>query len=331
MTDSFHVGGRQVATADGGHLTVGQMYVRRVGDGALPPVVLVHGGAQTGAHWELTPDGRPGLAPLLAAHGRPAYVVDLPGIGRSRYHPDHDGPLIHYTAEFTADIFTAPPADLWPGAKLHDRWPGTGRPGDAAFDAFYAGQVGRLADERRAERASRDALSALVDRIGPCHVLTHSNGGPAGWHVADARPDLVRSLVALEPKGHPFVDPPAGPHDQPPRPYGLTTTALAFDPPLAPGQGLPFTIDADGDARQATPVRTLVNLARVPVLLVTGEASYHDTYDHLTVQFLQDAGVTVEHVRLGEHGIHGNGHLLAVELNNGETADLLHTRLLLRD
>lgn len=325
--ESFYVGGRHITEPDGSHLLVGQMYVRRLGEGDLLPIVLVPGGAQTGAHWEMTPDGRPGLAPLLAGYGHPTYVVDLPGIGRSRYHLSHHGPLLHYTAELTEYLFTAPAAQAWPGAGLHTQWPGSGRRGEATFEAFYAGQVGRLLDDRAAESSARSALSALLDRIGPCHLLTHSQAGPYGWHVADARPELVRSVVALEPKGPPYFEPRTEPVGEPPRPYGITTTPLTYDPALDGAGGLPFTVGPDQVARQLTPARTLSRLRAVPVLLITAEASYHDTYDHLTVQFLRDAGVTVDHVRLGEHGIHGNGHLLALELNNGDIAELIHRKL----
>lgn len=331
MSVSFHVGGRQEAEPGGGNVVVGQMYVHRIGDGDLPPVVLVHGGAQTGTHWELTPDGRPGLAPLLAAYGRPAYVVDLPGVGRSRYHPDHQGPLAHFSAEVTEFAFTAPPAHAWPTAALHTQWPGSGKQGDPVFDAFFAGQVGRLLDETITEPTAGAALAALLDRLGPCHVITHSQSGPYGWHLADARPTLIRSLVALEPKGPPWFERLAPVDDQPPRPFGPTAAPLTYDPPLEPDQPLPFTVDADSRITQHSPARALANIRGVPVVIVTAEASYHDEYDHLTAEFLRSAGVAVEHLRLGDHGIHGNGHMMALELNNHAIADLIHSRLLDND
>jgi len=111
------------------------------------------------------------------------------------------------------------------------------------------------------------------------------------------------------------------------RPFGITSTPLTYDPPLPDGaKRLEFTrgsseIQTDGlfdGARLKAPAPKLPKLASVPILVVTGEASYHATYDHLTVQFLQDTGVTVEHVYLADKGIHGNGHLMAIELNNKE-------------
>lgn len=54
-----------------------------------PRAVLVHGGAHTGVCWTSTPDGRTGWAKLLADHGWRVFVVDWPGIGRSRHFVDY--------------------------------------------------------------------------------------------------------------------------------------------------------------------------------------------------------------------------------------------------
>jgi pimeloyl-ACP methyl ester carboxylesterase len=76
--------------------------------------------------------------------------------------------------------------------------------------------------------------------------------------------------------------------------------------------------DADHDAcvMQREPARKLVNLVNTPVLVVTGEASYHAPYDYCTVTYLRQAGVKVEYADLGQEGIKGNGHLSFMEKNN---------------
>jgi len=45
------------------------------------------------------------------------------------------------------------------------------------------------------------AYSALVDRVCPCVILFHSQAGQFGFKVAQARPDKVKALVAVEPAG----------------------------------------------------------------------------------------------------------------------------------
>src|SRR5207244_11995243 len=71
---------------------------------------------------------------------------------------------------------------------------------------------------------------------------------------------------------------------------------------------------------QKSPARSLPNLTKVPVLIVTGEASYHAPYDHCTVKYLQQAGVQPTWIKLADVGIHGNGHMLMLEKNNAQIA-----------
>jgi pimeloyl-ACP methyl ester carboxylesterase len=69
------------------------MYVQEWWRGGLtdhgaPRAILVHGGAHTGVCWTSSPDGRAGWAKLLAEHGWRIFVVDWPGVGRSRHFDD---------------------------------------------------------------------------------------------------------------------------------------------------------------------------------------------------------------------------------------------------
>ena len=71
---------------------------------------------------------------------------------------------------------------------------------------------------------------------------------------------------------------------------------------------------------QASPARQLPNLQKIPILILTAEASYHAPYDHCTVRYLEQAGVRSEWIKLAEIGIHGNGHMMMLEKNNAEIA-----------
>lgn len=322
----------------------GSMCVRRYGKrvAGQPAIVFTHGAAQTGTHWEATPDNRPGLALLQAAENWECYVVDQPGVGRSRYHAADIGDLTHYTVEELEAAFTAPQPENSPWAHLHTQWPGSGKRGDAVFDAFYASQVGHVGSYAKVESLFRPAIKALLTKIGPAFLITHSQSGPLGWHAADACPELVRGIVALEPHGPPFLYPDCPPFNARPEivgkllhPFGITSTPLHYDPPLLEdAEKLPYEmLSTQGEdseektaenagpiktPRQDAPIRRLKNLHHIPVVLVTAEASYHAGYDHLTAEFLREAGVPVEHVYLADQGIRGNGHMMAIEKNNVE-------------
>lgn len=172
------------------------------------PIVLVHGGAGQGLDFLSTPDGRPGWATLLVEQGWVVYVVDRPGHGRSPYDPDVLGPMAPGLPDEALASLFVPPTDgpqALPFADLHTQWPGDRNdPNDPALLQFRAG-VGRFpVDAVDVQHLEQRRLVELLDRIGPAFVLCNSLGGPAGFLVADARPALVKGLIALEPIGPPF-------------------------------------------------------------------------------------------------------------------------------
>ncbi len=332
----FFVGGRYGESPAGRTMT-GQMYVQYQvpAKRRFPyPIVMIHGGGQTGVNFIATPDGRRGWADYFLAQGYAVYVADQPGRGRSGYFPHGYGPSVHRGTATTEQRFSAPEnAGLWPQAKLHTQWPGSGTAGDAAFDQFYASQVEGMADVGAIEAMMREAGVALLERIGPAVLLTHSQGGPLGWTIADARPELVRGILAVEPNGAPvwemkFTGPPDYfAEDRITRPWGITRGPLTFEAEAASERDLKFVRQAQPDGPglvacwlQAEPARQLTRLRGIPILIVTAEASYHAPYDHCTSLFLKQAGVEHDFVRLADAGLRGNGHMMMLEKNNLEIA-----------
>jgi hypothetical protein len=54
----------------------------------------------------------------------------------------------------------------------------------------------------------------------------------------------------------------------------------------------------------------------IPILIATGEASYHAGQDYCTSAFLTQAGVANDYIYLPDVGIRGNGHMQMIEKNN---------------
>ena len=276
-----------------------------------------------------TPDGRKSWASWLIGQGYMVFLIDQTSRARSSYHPSN-GPTITYSAELAERRWTAcRDFQLWPEAALHTQWPGSGRVGDPVFDAYYASTVPSLKDYGIEQTLMQAAGASLLDRIGPAILVTHSQGGTHGWLWADARPGLVKAIVAVEPSGPPFQSTIVKGGTV--KLYGITDIPLSYDPPSNPttdGKAPLQTNEQTGlNGRtcvlQQEPARRLKNLSKIPVLLETGEASSHASYDDFTVQFLRQAGVTVEHLKLADEGIHGNGHLQFLEKNNLEIIKLL--------
>ena len=326
----FYVGGQYTGPVNQQVMT-GQIYVEALVPHAVRrpyPLVLVHGAAQTATNWMGTPDGRKGWAEFFVEQGYVVYMIDQPMRGRSAWHPS-DGATRMFTAQAIESQFTATQSKgNWPQAKSHTQWPGEGpgkgQRGDPVFDAFYATQVESLASNADTQRWNQQALSALLDRIGPALVLTHSQAGPFGWLVADARPKLVKAILAIEPSGPPFENAVNGTGKA--RAWGLTDVPMTYAPAITRADQLQVeqvAAEAPDLAPcwlQKSPARQLSNLTHIPVMLMVAQASYHAVYDHCTARYLTQAGVTTDLVRLEQKGIFGNGHMVMIEKNNLEIA-----------
>jgi pimeloyl-ACP methyl ester carboxylesterase len=329
----FYVGGKYIQVASGNTTSqyrVGQIYVEKLTPPIVTkpyPVIFIAGSGQTGTNFLHTPDGREGWAHYFLSQGYVVYLSDQPERGRSPWLPGH-GEMVAITTSEIENFFTATQDfNLWPQASLHTQWPGSGRVGDPVFDAFYATQVQLQGDDLIAEATNAAAYTALVDYLNQTvYLLTHSQAGPFGWRVGDARPNLVKKIVALEPGGPPFkgVFPFFGPH-----PDGITDLAVEYDPPAGPNGSYLSTIvrpappgtNLTDCILQANPPKQLVNLAKVSVLVVTSESSYHAPYDYCTVDYLKQAGVATDFFDLPMIGIRGNGHMMFMEKNNLEIAE----------
>ncbi|MBL8550460.1 MAG: hypothetical protein JNJ73_10775 [Hyphomonadaceae bacterium] len=338
----FYVGGKRHET-EAGPVIADRMYV----EFQIPaqqtqpyPLVFFHGGGPSGVVWTMTPDGRPGWRDYFLRRGFAVYIVDAPMIGRSGYNSLVDG-----AQTIVPNIPQPPPAPgaapRWPQEVKHTQSPATGGADDPVRDAMAAYILPGVEAVRggtippplpivqRTDEIVQAAASALLDRIGPAIIVTHSRSGTYSWLIPDARPNLVKGVVAVEPNGPPYYNnlPGAPPQTETARPWGLTYARLNFDPApasaadIAPtrqqrseGPGLVGCWDMGGRRR------TLPNLRNIPILIVSGEASYHAQYDQCTSRFLTRAGVPNEYVRLESVGIHGNGHSMMGEKNSDEVA-----------
>ncbi len=264
----------------------GESCAARVTQGdRLSDPLLVHGTAQTGINFLGTPDGRPGWADRFAAKGFTVYIVDQVGRGRSA------------AIRRPTDPMPACPSRIWrrcsPGrnasrstrrrSSTASQWPG-GPGGVRAATPSTSSTCPRCPIIASAEERGTEvdpALIALLEKIGPAILLTHSQAGVFGWAVSDQRPDLVKAHVAVEPNGPTFFDirfkggadwyERVG--EARARPYGITRVPLHFEPPVSSPADLTVVQDDRAAAPdkircwlQAEPARTLPNLARVPAV-----------------------------------------------------------------
>jgi pimeloyl-ACP methyl ester carboxylesterase len=303
------------------------------------PIVYLHGAGQTATDWQQTPDGRPGWAYFFAKQGYVQYMVDSPTRGRSPYVPAYDGMLTIRSAPTLEATFTASAKrGEFPRAHLHTQFPGTGLQGDAIFDAFAKTQVQFLTGGGPAsqDELTRDAMVALLDTIHtPVILLTHSQGGPAGWLIADARPQQVKGIVTLEPAAPPIKSVDTSKLAYSPvgggLSWGVANTFITYDPPVKEPAELQVVLqeksDIPGDVvpcyLQKEPARKLRNLTSIPVVYLSAEGGYHREFDHCLAKWLNQAGVKTQFVRMEDAGLKGNGHEMMLEKNSDDIARYL--------
>jgi pimeloyl-ACP methyl ester carboxylesterase len=312
----FWVGVERTTRTGGGTVTTGEhMFVEYFVPAEARqelPLVFVHGGGGQSIAFLGRGDGRPGWLHHALDRGYTVYLLDRPGYGRNPPLSRLVGPESEATPyEALLPLFAVGAAS--------GRWAGTGEVGDPGVDAFMAQQRPMRFDTAEyAQALTRDRGAQLLERIGPAVVVTHSAGGPFGWLVADARPDLVRALVSVEGIG----------------PSSLAL-ALHYEPALASVAELDLealpdepSVDWGPLARlprvmQRSPARTLPNLARVPIAVLSSDDPRFSVLNRDTIAYLRAAGCRVDDLKLAELGIKGNGHMMTLEENNAEVLDVV--------
>jgi pimeloyl-ACP methyl ester carboxylesterase len=265
------------------------------------PLVLVHGGGGQATDWMGTPDGRDGWLDYFLAAGFDVYFVDRPAHGRSpntRAYGELGGAA---TTQFISNVFTAQ-SKQYPGGGGADskeviQHTASSEPGPTVPTAIL-----------------KENLAELLDRIGPAIVVTHSAGGPSGWLAMDARPNLVKGVLAIEPA------------------MGITENLapqITFKPALAAGETIQ-TEELPAEGAGLTPcrlqpkasARTVPAFAGKKVLFVVAPQSFpmFTPTVHCSVHTLNQLGASATLSRLADHAIQGNGHFMNEELNNGEIA-----------
>ena len=217
---SFHVGGRiaevkgkevkMIQRQPGGPMTkrdpngqyMGeQMYVQFF----LPknrkgkyPLLMWHGGGLTGVTFESTPDGRDGWLNFFVRKGWDVYNSDAVERGRAGFaNPDvwADQPIFLTYQDPYERFRIGDGVGSW-DADAAKRKPlaGTAFPVEA-YENYMKQAVPRWLSTDKAIVAG---YLALVDKICPCVMLLHSQGGTFGFQVAEQRPDKIKGIVAVE-------------------------------------------------------------------------------------------------------------------------------------
>jgi len=303
---SFYIGGKEstvsgqpvseIATSPGmrpfkydpnGEFSVGQMYVQYVKLAAPKskyPILMWHGGGLTGVTWETKPDGRPGWQQYFLSAGYDVYVSDAVERGRATWSRLYDGAPIFRAKKEGWELFRIGPPDSYNADSVKRvAYPGTRFPTES-FDQFTKEFTPRWLTN---DAPTMAAYQQLIDRVCPCIIIVHSQGGFFGYTAALNNPDKVKALVLLEPSAAP-------------------------------------------DAAKVEAGK----LKDVPILALWGDniaghplwANFVQPSSRLR-DAVKSAGGDFDWMSLPDNGIRGNTHMMMMDKNSDEIADIVQTWL----
>lgn len=303
---SFYVGGEQVkktavelgSLGPDDSITVNQMYVEyMVAQGAAKvPVVMVHGATLSGKTYDTTPDGRMGWYEYFVRNNHPVYVVDQIGRARSGFDqspfnnvrsgqlaPDKQPSLLRLADQFGS----------WTNFRIGPQpgkpYPETQFPVEAAA-RMSKQSVPDLLGTSRADNPNWKALSDLALQLDGAVLLTHSQSGPYPLKSALINDQGIRGIVMVEP--------------------GTCNAKVHTDAEIE-------------------------TLAKTPIFILFGDylpsptglpgPTWQDRYDDCQA-FKTRIDAAKGDVRLlttAEAGMRGNSHMMMMDRNNLQIADLI--------
>jgi pimeloyl-ACP methyl ester carboxylesterase len=303
---SFYLGGEKVernkvelgnlGPAD--QITINQMYVEYMVPTGAPkvPVVLVHGASLSGKTYDTTPDGRMGWFEYFVRNNHPVYVVDQIGRARSGFDqtvfnnvragtvtPDKQPSMLRLADRFGSWT------NFRIGPEPGQPFPDTQFPVEAA-DEMSKQSVPDLLGTSRQNNPNWKALSDLGRELKGAVLLTHSQSGPYPLKSAIINAEGIRGIVMVEP--------------------GTCQAKLHTDEEIA-------------------------KLAKVPIFILFGDHLSSDTKMNLPswqerfddcAAFKKRVNAAKGNVRLmgtAETGTRGNTHMMMMDKNNLQIADLI--------
>jgi pimeloyl-ACP methyl ester carboxylesterase len=287
---SFFVGGQTENTGPNSDITIDQMYVQYQipeGVGQHLPVVMIHGCCLSGKSWEETPDGRIGWNTYFLLRHHPVYVVDQ--VSRAR-------------SGFDATVFSQVRSGALPPSSLpavlqvsHQASWSIFRFGLSFGQPFPKGQFPIEAVEGLYQQEIPD-LNALLPTANPTYANLSA---------------LAARLNGAILMGH---------------------SESGFFPEfaaLAGATGIKGLVTIEHNCNTLTDDQ-IAALAKIPTLIVFGDfielfpqwvtanANCHAYADRITA-----AGGDVTFVHLPDLGIYGNSHMMMLDKNNLQVADVI--------
>jgi pimeloyl-ACP methyl ester carboxylesterase len=268
-----------------------------VGGSTKPPMVLISGGAHTGACYLATADVRPGWAQAFVRAGYKVVVPDWPGVGRSGYIPLDD-----LTGDVVVEGLGKIVASLGQPAVImtHSM---SGAYGWKLIEK-YGQHIAKLVAIAPGPPGNIQAVSDIVSETADTVVVRGST-----TLTINLRQPVVSDRNFVEVKL-------VGKSTQFPREH-IAVYASSLTP--IPPRLLYQRRNVRGSQLKVT---DLSNYRGKRILVMTGTADidHPRELDGAIVEWLNQNGAKADFLYLGDHGIEGNGHMMMLEKNSDALA-----------
>lgn len=273
--------------------------------GRLPraTMVLLHGGAHTGACYLATVDGRPGWAYDFVRHGYRVVVPDWPGRGRSGYVPDDEltGAVVCAGLGHVIEEQDGPVILMTHSMSGHFGW--------------------KLLETHGARISTLVGVApAPPGNMQPAPIVLRETDDTVELQLMEGA--AVMTIV----RGRPFA-PTAGFIDD-----KLIGTGTQFPRELiaqyvpslhpVPSRLLYQRANINGSALRIEDLSSFSG-KRIIVVNGTNDIDHPKAFERSMCDWLNGQGARAEHVYLGDRGITGNGHMMMLERNSSAIADLI--------
>jgi hypothetical protein len=294
---SFAFGGREITEAGTDstlHCDHGYTEFQIPVDARRLPIIMWH--STSTKTWTSTPGGPVGFQDIFLRRGFAVHIIDLPRQGRASnacvetvYTPN---PGQDQTTFANWRLGTWEP----PGPPTY--FENSQTPRDTAFlNQVLRARYPDNEDFEDTDDVEATSVAALLQKIGGAILFTHSGSGRYGW-LAALESAKVKGIVSFEPSVYVF------PEGELPPPNTRETLEVPLD--------------------------EFRKLTRIPILIVFADfldvrqASLDAMTNGLAfAEAVNRHGGDAELIHLPDLGIHGNSHIMMLERNNKELANVV--------
>jgi pimeloyl-ACP methyl ester carboxylesterase len=268
------------------------------------PMILVHGGAHTGAAYLQTPDGRPGWAQYFAGMGHKVVLPDWPGVGRSGHvAPDQlTGELVCAGLGNLLQLFDRPAILLTHSMSGPYGW---------KLLETHGGRIGAVVAVAPGPPGNMMTSPEILSRNGDTVEVKLQPNSPVALKFSVKEP-------FVSPKG--FIENKLiGNGTRFPREQ---TDRYASSLVPVPARLIYERVNIEGSQLK---VSNFSSYKSKPALVIIGtnDPDHTVAVDKPIVDWLNANGAKAEFVLLSDQGISGNGHMMMIESNSDQIAGLV--------